>query len=209
MRKTDAKECAYFKPCVYLVETAGGQHAVLKLAYNYDVESHEALQAAHPDLVPRLIAKEVLNGRYHIVLMEYLGESYDTLFNTMVTYGKDIDQKRLKNSLEDILRKLEALDIVHGDYRSCNILVKRSQIQAHVQNTSQQQEEQKEIPKIVLEDFKLISFEFSGKVGTPYPFLAMKNDTINWPPGYKSYWPRKFDHDKFMLDQMELKGYKI
>ena len=199
-RKSDFKECAYFKPCVYLVETAGGQDAVLKLAHNYDVESHEALQVAHPDLVPRIIAKEALNDRYHIILMEYLGESHDTLFNIMVTYGKDIDQISLKNSLEDILEKLEALDIVHGDYRSFNILVKRPQI---VKNTIQEQE------KFVLEDFKLIDFEFSGKVGTPYPFLAMKNDAITWPPGYKSYWPRKFDHDKFMLNQMELKGYKI
>jgi tRNA A-37 threonylcarbamoyl transferase component Bud32 len=53
-----------------------------------------------------------------------------------------------------MLGKLEELQLVHGDFRSSNILAKRSATNP-----------------AVLEDFKLVDFELSGKVNENYPFL--------------------------------------
>ena len=44
--------------------------AVLKISHNYDIESHETLQAADLPLDPKIIAKEVLNDQYHIILLK-------------------------------------------------------------------------------------------------------------------------------------------
>ena len=54
----------------------------------------------------------------------------------------------------------------------------------------------------ILEDFKLIDFEYSGLVDTPYPFVALKNDKVRWHQDFNSYAPRKFEHDQYMLDNM-------
>ena len=176
----------YFQPCVYLVETGDGKDAVLKITYNYDIDSHKALQTAYPSLVPKVIGYEKICDQYHLVLMEYLDNStYRSVFEYLIDPKLEIDRESLNKSLSDILEKFKALGIVHGDFRSGNILAKLSN----------------EDPTL-LEDFKMIDFEFSGKVGEPYPFLAMRNNTINWPDGFNSYMPRQFDHDKFMLDQI-------
>lgn len=62
--------------------------------------------------------------------MELLSGTHDTLFNGMSALEEGIDQERLSNSLKNTLGKLKELHIVHGDYSSCNILVKKPQIQS-------------------------------------------------------------------------------
>ena len=222
---------AYFKPCV--VKTADGRDAVLKVANNYDIASHLKLQEEGISLAPRILANDVLDDNYHVILMEYLGDTHDTLFNVMTTHGSDVDQELLSDSLKNILGKLESLNIVHGDFRSCNILVKKPQLhvqaqdedeaqiqdetqaQAQIQGVTQNETQvqvqtpnQTKKPTIILEDFKLIDFEFSGKEGHPYPVLSMKNPAIEWHSGFNSYMPREHAHDLHMFNMMKSKGYK-
>ena len=177
-------EAAYFKPCVYMVKMGSDRNAVLKLAYNYNIEVHRKL--ADVELAPKIIGYEKLCGCYHIILMEYMGDSYESVFNHLQnSRNAALDRDKIYESLGEILVKIKNLRIVHGDFRSANILAKRS-----VDDPS------------LLEDFKLIDFELSGEVDEPYPFLALRNQRISWPMGFHSYMPRKFDHDVFMLNEM-------
>jgi hypothetical protein len=178
----------YFKPCVYMVKTASGRNAVLKIAYNYDFQTHEKLSKLR--LAPELIGYEKIYNRWHVILMEYLNSdkiSYDNIY-CHLNFGRNahmINRNGIISSVKDILVKLQELGIVHGDFRASNILARRS----------------KSDPS-VLEDFKLIDFEFSGKVNEPYPFLALRNRDIKWHDGVNSYSPRQFEHDQYLFDYM-------
>ena len=154
-------EAAYFKPCVYMVKMGSDRNAVLKLAYNYNIEVHRKL--ADVELAPKIIGYEKLCGCYHIILMEYMGDSYESVFNHLQnSRNAALDRDKIYESLGEILVKIKNLRIVHGDFRSANILAKRS-----VDDPS------------LLEDFKLIDFELSGEVDEPYPFLALRNERIS------------------------------
>jgi hypothetical protein len=173
----------YFNPRVYMVKTASNEKAVLKLAHNYNIEIHKKM--ASVGLAPKIIGYEELCGSYHIILMEYNGDSYDILFNHLNNY--DFNGHDIYKSLQGLTEKFKEFNIVHGDFRSCNIIVKRS-----LNNPS------------VIEDFKLIDFEFSGNVDTPYPFMSLLNQEISWPKGFNSYMPRKLEHDQFMLEKIKI-----
>jgi hypothetical protein len=185
------EEAAFFKPCVYLVKTGNNEKAVLKLTNNYDIETHEKM--ASIGLAPNIIGHETLCEQYQIILMEYFDNSYDSLFNYLYnSESNHLDRFNIYNSLRGIITKIQEFNIVHGDFRSCNILAKRS-----LNNPS------------ILEDFKLIDFELSGNVGTPYPALALINHSITWPTDFCSFMPRKFDHDLFMLEMIKNNELKI
>ena len=174
------------KPGVYRVKV-GNNYALLKLAFDYSIDVHKAL--AEEQLAPKILGHEIFCDNYHLILMEYLDDNvYDSLYNILHSSNypeNKINHQSLYNSLAEILSKLKELNIVHGDFRSNNILAKRSGNDASV-----------------LEDFKLIDFEFSGIVGKPYPFLAMRNPKISWPDGFNSYQPRMFGHDEHMLEKI-------
>ena len=100
---------------------------MLKITDNYNIQVHKTLSALDPPLAPELIGYEKIFDRYHVILMEYLGNSYDSIFNHLAfDVDKSLERTQLSKSLEDILAKLHGLDIVHGDFRSCNILAIRS-----------------------------------------------------------------------------------
>ena len=187
----NAKE-SWLNPGVYRVKV-DNNYALLKLACDYSIDVHKAL--AEEQLAPKILGHEILCDNYHLILMEYLDNAvYDSLFNFIHNSNDSenkINHQSLYNSLVHILSKLKELNIVHGDFRSNNILAKRSE-----NNDS------------VLEDFKLVDFEFSGIVGQPYPFLAMRNPTIAWPEGFNSYQPRMFDHDEHMLNKIITLDFK-
>jgi hypothetical protein len=174
---------SYLKPCVYLVKSQG-RYAILKLASYYGVEVHKKL--ADENLAPRILGHEILCDSYQIILMEYLdldSSVFDCVYNYLHNnYGPKINQERLLESIKGILSRLKELEIVHGDFRSNNIMAKRSADDPSV-----------------LEDFMLIDFEFSGKVDEPYPCLATKNPDI---VGFNSYSLRKHEHDNYMFMQM-------
>ena len=196
---TDEEPKANFKSCVYLVKTSGGQDAVLKLAYNYDIVSHSELSHENMKLAPKILGHEKICDRYHIILMEYLNPSlYKTIFNHIETDNRKpeptINRDDLLLKLQSILTKLKASDlcIVHGDFRSGNIFAKIS-----------------DNDPSILDDFKLIDFEFSGKENVPYPCLGTRNPEINWPSSFNSYMPRLFEHDQIMLEQMNINELKL
>ena len=187
----DSKIQPYLKPCVYLVKMEDDSYGVLKIACNYDIEMHRILASEELKLAPRIFGYEKLWSRYHIILMEvYDVSSYKSIYQHL--RSSNLNCQNLYGSLKAILGQLRGLELVHGDFRSTNILARRSQSDPSI-----------------LEDFKLIDFEFSGKVNEPYPFLALKNYKITWPEDFNSYMPRVFKHDEFMLDQMKNNEFNI
>ena len=124
--------------------------------------------------------------------MEYLDFStFNAISNHLANdeTEKILNRSQIFDSLKDILEKLKNLGIVHGDFRSVNILEKKSGSDPSI-----------------LEDFKLIDFEWGGKLHEPDPFLDLRSREINWPNGVNSYMPRKFEHDLDMLDRMHLRS---
>ena len=190
------QECyPFFKPCVYLVKMKDERNAVLKLTCDYDNQSHRDLCSQNHLLAPEIFGYEIICNRYHVILMEYLDFStFNAISNHLANdeTEKILNRSQIFDSLKDILEKLKTLGIVHGDFRSVNILAKKSGSDPSI-----------------LEDFKLIDFEWSGKLNEPYPFLALKSREINWPNGVNSYMPKKFEHDLFMLDLMRKFELKI
>ena len=120
--------------------------------------------------------------------MEYFdcsGEKYKCLFHLLNERKKlKLPVKPLYDSLKLFLAEIHKQGIVHGDFRSNNILLK---------NYNDKNENF---------EFKMIDFEFTGKIDSLYPCLALKNVNINWPDGFSSYSPRSFKHDEFMLKEM-------
>jgi predicted Ser/Thr protein kinase len=198
-RTADGVEISYgyFKPCVYLVKISIGtteMDAVLKISYNYDIEAHKKLN--EHGFAPTIIGYEKMFGRWHVMLMEYFDNTtYDSLFSHVrESKNKEIklDCKTITRSLEEMLGKLEELQLVHGDFRSSNILAKRSATNP-----------------AVLEDFKLVDFELSGKVNENYPFLALRNREVDWHKDVNSYTPRQFSHDRHLFMDMCAKELEI
>lgn len=192
-QNTESNRATYFKPCVYLVKIFETQSAILKLAHNYNIDVHRKL--ATEGLAPKIIGYKKLCNRYHIILMEYFGETYDNLYEHFRNLKNKLDLNLVYQSLENILVKLKDLNIVHGDFRSANILAKVSKTEDDTP---------------ILSEFKLVDFELSGFVGMSYPFIAFINRAeITWPEDVRSYKPRKFDNDIFMLNQMKKKEMKL
>lgn len=86
-------------------------------------------------------------------------------------------------SIKTLLSKIHSLGIVHGDYRLNNIIARQSS-----QNPS------------IITDFKVIDFEFSGKVNEKYPVIFDKSPIIAWHRGFSSNSKREYDHDNCFIE---------
>ena len=169
--------------------------AVLKVCSTYDIECHDIL--AKLNLAPQIIGYEEFSNNCFILLMEYFdcnnGGKYKCLFNYLNDRKElNLPQAPIYDSLKLFLEKIHNQGIVHGDFRSNNVLV---QLNNNTNNTNDTNSDEGF-------EFKLIDFEFTGKVDSLYPCLALKNLNITWPSDFASYLPRKFEHDVFMLEKM-------
>ena len=103
--------------------------------------------------------------------------SFQIFWATRDDEDNKIDYVKLKQSCKAILRKLKSLGrLFTGTF------VREISSPKDLKDPS------------VLEDFKLIDFEFGRKVRTPYRF-AMRNDAIQPAQFQLSYMPRKHEHD--------------
>ena len=168
--------------------------AVLKICHNYSIECHEIL--AKLNLAPKIIGYEKFSNNCFVILMEYFecnyGEYYSLFYHILELKESKSSLNPLKNALKLLLDEMKSKGIVHGDFRSNNIIIKYKK----------GKDQDKGRDEYEISDFKLIDFEYSGKESSCYPCLSLKNQEINWPQGFNSYWPRSFEHDKFMLEEM-------
>ena len=202
---------------IFLVKTDREEIAVLKICSNYSIRAHALL--AEDGLAPKIIGYEKLSENCHVILMEYL-KNYMSILEFCSQKNNEIRSKIIE-LLKDLLKKIQAKGVVHGDFRFPNIFMKivdngdtnnagvlavtNDIVVADNNNLNVADDDSKNMDFDILNstiEFKIIDFEFSGMNGEMYPCLALKNKIIPWHQGFKSFLPRQFAHDEHMLEKM-------
>jgi serine/threonine protein kinase len=131
---------------------------------------------ASKGFAPTLKGFEKLAGGWHMVVMEMIGEDYVRLS----------DSPRPYSHYEDMREKLGCLhqaNYVHGDVRDTNILVQKDGV----------------------EGFKLVDFDWSGRIGhVRYPMNVYRDLRLWRPSEAEDGQLIKADHDIEMLNCLDL-----
>jgi serine/threonine protein kinase len=168
----------------FLAQAIDGEHQlVVKFVDRYDEHAHQLL--AGQGLAPTLLycgniwPNEAGNAcrPLRMVVMDYVSDmcTLDAWLSASVEeHGQILDE------VEKAVRVLHDHNYVHGDIRSPNILVGRTN----------------DCVKIML-----IDFDWSGKEGmVSYPYDL--NDLIKWPEGVQNLGTIQKEHDLVMLDRL-------
>ena len=161
---------------------------VLKLTADYCIETHFYL--ASRNLAPKILGYEKLYGNHHIILMEYMDPSQWKMLNDYSSqfHSSTLSKEKVMESLEMVMCDFHEAGFVHGDFRSCNILMK---VNLALDSKDVDVEEF---------EFKFIDFDASGRIDTRYPDLVFKNQGIPWPTNnFGSDSKRNIEHDLHML----------
>jgi serine/threonine protein kinase len=130
---------------------------------------------ASKGFAPTLKGFEELAGGWRMIVMEMIGEDYFRLS----------DSPRPYSHYEDIRERLTCLhqeNYVHDDVRNTNILVKKDGV----------------------EGFKLVDFDWSGRIGhVRYPMNVYRGSRLWRPPEAEDGQLIMADHDIEMLNRLE------
>jgi hypothetical protein len=147
------------------------ENCLVKLVYgHYGTEVHSLL--ARHDLAPRLLGTQTIEGAPTAVAMEYLqpyspgSEGWATLFALTQNPVASIALKSLARAVHEIVGKLEEANLVHGDLRTNNLMVR-----VNADGTVLYGE------KVHV---KVIDFDWSGE-SSKVTYPVWRNDKINWP----------------------------
>jgi hypothetical protein len=178
-------------PCFLakLYKAGNGQQVpvVVKFVYNYSgtygTVVHQYLHGL--GLAPRLYSAEDLHSGLVMVVMEHLtSEEWVELETLKGKLGVKADAIRRK--LEMIVKLLQKQNMVHGDLRPKNMMIKVD-----------------ETGEIVMIDNEpvlfIVDFDWSGRAGEVCypPFL---NQGIPWPAGAEAYQHIGENDDRVLLD---------
>ena len=149
--------------CLNLIYEAnfGGENALAKVvprSYGKHVHAHLAARS----MAPQLYGTSELQDLASVVVMELLKDGWTTHFhyreNTRRSGIPEGSRSRLLQRLEEILDCLGAVEMVHGDFRMANIMLKP-------------QEEEKAM---------VIDFDWAGEAGVVrYPLS--RSDGLGYP----------------------------
>jgi serine/threonine protein kinase len=140
----------------------------------YGVAAHRKL--AEADIAPALFGVATVEGAHTAYVMEYLSpkDGWTTLYEYAKKHGQDTIS-RIEGPVGRILRAMESEQIVHGDLRPNNIMVRE------------------------IEDgleMKVVDFDWAGTSGeVKYPFD--RNMNISWPA--EAGEPIVTEHDRWMV----------
>lgn len=158
------------KPNTYLAQdmTTKNQVIIKLCYYNYSIKVHQFL--SKKGYAPKMIhneRKEEIN--LTIVIMDYIKDAS--------SWNSSKATKKHKDKLVMCVKELHENNMVHGDIREPNVLMKGD------------------------EDVYLIDFEFSGEVGQA-TYSKHLNPSINWHSGVLSGGTVEKDHDTHMLQKL-------
>jgi serine/threonine protein kinase len=157
---------------LFSAETADDEKMCIKFVRHYSKDVHAS--CASKGFAPTLKGFEELQGGWHMVVMEMIGEDYCRLIDFPPPYSH----------FDDIIGKLTSLhqeNYVHGDVRNTNIMVKKDGNQG----------------------FKLVDFDWSGRIGeVRYPMNVYRGQRLWRPHGAEDGKLIKADHDIDMLNTM-------
>ncbi|KAG8996878.1 hypothetical protein FRB94_007977 [Tulasnella sp. JGI-2019a] len=149
----------------------------IKFTREYSENAHE--YCAKEGWAPRLLGCEKLSGGWYMVVMEDMTE-HKQLGSLSVEDREELKAGGLHDQLLAALKHLHAANMVHGDLRDANILVRRDVQTGRV-------------------DVKIIDFDWAGVAGTAsYPANINYVD-IRRPDDARDDLPIKAEHDLAML----------
>lgn len=149
----------------------------VKIIYGpYGEQVHRAL--ASKRMAPGLLGVSRIEGGPSIIIMERLNKSWQTLHDFAQRNSRWIVngvQAAIRQRLEDIVNTLEEHGLVHGDFRTNNIMVKQGEEESAV----------------------VIDFDWSGKAGEVYYPFDRNHSGITWSSKVDSVID--LPHDREML----------
>ena len=147
-----------------LIKGKDQQHVFIKFCRTYDVNAHRAM--ADAGCAPQLFGFEQLSPSWCMVVMDFCDAAR----------WEDVAQKPYK-ALEAAVNTMHNAGFVHGDLRSCNVLV-------------------------LVDAVYVIDYEWAGKEGAArYPFF-MNHEDIDWPEGVGDGKLLAFAHDLWWLKKL-------
>lgn len=179
--KLEYREClgdSELRKMVYLATMEGVKElVVVKFTSSYSKDAHEVLAAK--GLAPNLYCVEDVAG-VKMVVMEYLSDT--RAWNDAADRTNDM----VASQLDEVLRLLEKENLVHGDLRKPNILVKDTDAG----------------PKVFIVDF-----DWAGQADVAtYPKYKALNPNVTWPDGAGPGAPITTEHDRYMVDVLLGRG---
>ena len=153
----------------------GNENICIKFVRRYGKDVH--MWCAAEGFAPRLIAFEALAGGWWMVVMELLDKSWICLAET-----KD-RREGLKENMHSVITKLHGANMVHGDLRDTNVMVKKDGGLA----------------------FMLVDYDWAGNLrDTRYPRHVNKAPELGRPQEVDDGMLILPQHDDFMLEKMFL-----
>ena len=145
----------------------------IKFVRKYGKDVH--IWCADKGFAPRLIAYCALAGGWYMVIMDLLNESWISMANTQVR------PEGLREKIHAAITELHQADMVHGDIRSTNIMVRGDG------RTS----------------FMLIDYDWAGKAGeVRYPRHVNKASGLGRPESVEDGKMITSEHDDLMMQYL-------
>ncbi|RIA80555.1 hypothetical protein C1645_792277 [Glomus cerebriforme] len=142
---------------------------IVKFTQQYNFEAHQI--CADKGYAPELIAISDI-GDWKMIIMEYIdGDTLDTLQL----------EDNVFHDIQTAIQFLHDKDIVFGDLRMCNVMVRESDKRG-----------------------MLIDFEWAGKENVDHYPPFMNHTQVAWPEGAVDDQPLKKEHDLIWLDRIKI-----
>ncbi|KAF8452201.1 hypothetical protein L210DRAFT_2018421 [Boletus edulis BED1] len=162
----------------------GGQRVMVKFSEKYNEDAHHAVAKA--GLAPKLLFHTRLRGGVHMAIMEFIDWS-------------DANREFSRELPDDVVKQVKAaitilhdMNLVHGDVRRSNILVKKEQASEAATDV----DSARHAYRAYLVDFDSVGL---ASVDRYTPFLNM---VIDWPPGVRPGGLMEKEHDDVLLQRI-------
>ncbi|KAG6372710.1 hypothetical protein JVT61DRAFT_7477 [Boletus reticuloceps] len=182
--------CYYYPICLALfLAKFGGQQVMVKFSERYSPDAHYAVAKA--GLAPKLLFHTRLRGGVHMAIMEYID-------------GSDAKHEFSNRELtDDVVKQVKAaitilhdMNLVHGDVRRSNILIKKEQESEAATDV----DPARHAYRAYLVDFDRVGL---ASVDRYTPFLNM---VIYWPPGVRPGGLMEKEHDDVLFQRIIRSG---
>jgi serine/threonine protein kinase len=157
---------------LFLAKTVDNNRLAIKYTRQYSLGAHKLL--SEKGLAPELHGFESIPGGWKMVVMEYIGESYQLLSEL-----ESDNREPFKDSIQQSVSLLHEHGFVHGDLRPSNVLVSKSDSKALI-----------------------IDFDAAGKAGEVVYPPNLNTVDIKWPEGVNDGVPITKAHDNYMFDSL-------
>ena len=161
---------------LFVVKTDAGEQLCVKFVRTYAWTVHQ--QCTAWGIFPSLRGFNAVPGGWYMVVMDLL-EGYECLYDIKYRLSHE-EKKSLRGELRSKLTDLHKMNLVHGDVRDVNVMVRKDR-----------------------SGWSLVDFDWSGKIGeVRYPMNVNHGLGLRRPEGALDGELILADHDIEMLDHL-------